>query len=347
MSETMRRWQLPSFGLKSLGLAQVPVPIPDRNELLIRVAAASLNYRDKLVVEGGLLPDKPTMPFVPVSDMVGEVVAIGTDVSRFKVGDRVLGNFWTQWIDGEPPQEMIRHGLSLGGPHPGALAEYVTLYEDIAVRAPASLTDEEASTLPVAALTAWFALVETGHVKAGETVLVQGTGGVALFGLQFAQAFGARTIITSRSAEKLQRAKALGASAVIDTSSTPDWSVAALDLTDGRGVDHVLEIIGGDNLSQSAASLASGGRIAQIGFLKGSEIVLSAVPMMLKRAIIQGISVGHRRAFEDMNRAIDEHGIKPVIDKVYAFEDVRAAFDHLERGPFGKVVVRLTNEVGS
>lgn len=221
------------------------MPTPSKNELLIRIAAASLNYRDKLVVEGELLPDKPATPFVPVSDMVGEALAVGADVSRFKVGDRVLGNFWTQWIDGEPPREMTRHGLSLGGPLPGVLAEYVTLHEDIAVKAPASLTDEEASTLPVAALTAWFFLIETGHLKAGETVLVQGTGGVALFGLQIAHAFGARTIITSRSAEKLERAKALGASSVIDTSSAPKWSVAALELTNGRGVDHVLEIIGG------------------------------------------------------------------------------------------------------
>ncbi|WP_205826920.1 zinc-dependent alcohol dehydrogenase family protein [Mesorhizobium zhangyense] len=347
MSETMKRWQLPSFGLKNLELAEAPVPGPGSNELLIRVAAVSLNYRDKLVVEGELLPDRPTMPFVPVSDMAGEVVATGADVSRFKVGDRVLGNFWTQWIDGEPPREMARHGLSLGGPLPGMLAEYVTLHEGVAVKAPASLTDEEASTLPVAALTAWSALIETGHLKAGQTVLVQGTGGVALFGLQFAQAFGARVIVTSQSTEKLGHAKALGAFGVIDTRANPDWSAAALDLTDGRGVDHVLELIGGDNISRSAAALASGGRIAQIGFMKGAEIVLSAVPMMLKRAIIQGISVGHRRAFEVMNRAIDEHGIKPVIDKVYAFEDARAAFDHLERGPFGKVVVRFKSEVES
>lgn len=347
MSETMKRWQLRSFGLKNLELAEAPVPRPARNELLIRVAAVSLNYRDKLVVEGELLPDRPTMPFVPVSDMAGEVVAIGAGVSRFKVGDRMLGNFWTQWIDGELPGEMTRHGLSLGGPLPGMLSEYVTLHEDIAVKAPTSLTDEEASTLPIAALTAWSALIETGHLKAGQTILVQGTGGVALFGLQFAKAFGARAIVTSRSAEKLERAKALGAFGVIDTRANPDWSVSALDLTDGHGVDHVLELIGGDNIGKSAAALASGGRIAQIGFMKGSEIVLSAVPMMLKRAIIQGISVGHRRSFEDMIRAIDEHGIKPAIDEVYAFDDAHAAFDHLERGPFGKIVVRFKSEVGN
>jgi NADPH:quinone reductase-like Zn-dependent oxidoreductase len=337
----MTIWQLPEFGLKNLQPVKRPVPVPGSNDLLIKVAAVSLNYRDRLVVEGKLLPDRPPMPFTPVSDMAGEVVATGPSVSRFRAGDRVLGNFWTQWIDGEPPREMARHGLSLGGPLPGLLAEYILLREDIAVKAPDSLTDEEASTLPVAALTAWSALIETGQLKAGQTVVVQGTGGVSLAGLQIANAFGARVIVTSRAHEKLERAKALGAFDVIDTSTNPDWAAKVLELTDGRGVDHVLEIIGGDNLSQSAEALTSGGRIAQIGFLKGPEIVLPAVPMMLKRAVIQGISVGHRQAFEDMNRAIDAHGIKPVIDRIFAFDDVHAAFEALENGPFGKIVIRV------
>ncbi|WP_244496113.1 NAD(P)-dependent alcohol dehydrogenase [Ensifer sp. Root31] len=200
--------------------------------MLIRVLAVSLNYRDRLILEGQLLPDQPKMPFVPVSDMVGEVVAIGPDVSRVSLGDRVLGNFWTQWIDAEPPRAMLRHGLSLGGPLPGMLAEYVALHEDIAVKAPVSLTDEEASTLPVAALTAWSALIETGNLASGETVLVQGTGGVALSALQIAHAFGAQVIVTSRNAEKLERVKTLGVADVIDTSINPDWSVRALALTE-------------------------------------------------------------------------------------------------------------------
>lgn len=194
--------------------------------------------------------------------------------------------------------------------------------------------------MPVAGLTAWFALVEAGELKAGETVLVQGTGGVALFGLQFANAFGAKVIVTSQSDDKLERAKVLGAAGVINTSVTPEWSTAALELTGGRGMD-VLELIGGDNLRQSAATLASGGRIAQIGFLNDLEIRLSAIPMMLKRAIIQGVSVGHRRAFDDMNRAIDMWGIKPVIDRTYGFEEVPAAFTRLEEGPFGKIVISV------
>lgn len=339
MGATMKRWQLPSFGLRNLEQVEVPVPTPGGHDLLIRVSAVSLNYRDRLVVDGDLLPERPAMPFTPVSDMVGEVVATGDGVSRAKVGDRVLGNFWTGWIDGAPPREMTRHGLSLGGPLPGMLAEYVILHEDAAVAAPRSLADREASTLPVAGLTAWFALVETGHLAPGDTVLVEGTGGVALFGLQIARAFGARVIVTSRSAGKLDRARALGATDVIDTTKTPQWSGTAQELTQGSGVDHVLELIGDDNLGQSAAALASGGRISQIGFLKGTDIRLPAVPLMLKRAVIQGITVGHRRAFEDLIRAVDRFGITPVIDKVYGFDQAPAAFAHLDRGPFGKIVI--------
>jgi len=337
----MKQWQLPAFGLANLKLAEVAVPEPSNRELLVRVSAVSLNYRDKLVVEGELLPEMPALPFVPVSDMVGEVMAVGASVTRFGPGDRVCGNFWTQWIDGEPPAEMARHGRSLGGPLPGMLAQYVVLHEDVAVAAPTSLTDTEAATLPVAALTAWFALVEMGGLRAGQTVVVQGTGGVAIFGLQIAQALGARVIVTSRNSAKLARAQALGAWGLIDTHETPSWSGVALDLTGGRGVDHVLELIGGDNIRESAAALGSGGRIAQIGFMGGADIILSAVPMMLKRATIQGITVGHRRAFEDMVRAIDRHEVKPVIDRTYGFDDAAAAFRHLDAGPFGKIVISL------
>lgn len=183
--------------------------------------------------------------------------------------------------------------------------------------------------------------VETGRLQADQRVLVQGTGGVALFGLQIARAIGARTIVTSRSAEKLERARTLGAWGLIDSHATPQWSDAAQSLTDGHGVDHVLELIGGDNIGQSASALSSGGRIAQIGFMKGADIVLSAVPMMLKRAVIQGVTVGHRRAFEDLVRFIDAHGLKPVIDEIYRFDDAPSAFAHLEQGPFGKIVIDL------
>ncbi|WP_213768892.1 NAD(P)-dependent alcohol dehydrogenase [Caballeronia sp. dw_19] len=339
---TMKVWQLPAFGLNNLVMAERPVPVPGPGEVLIKVGAVSLNYRDKLVVNGQLLPEPPAMPFVPVSDMAGEVVEVGQQVSRFRAGDRVMGNFWTQWIDGEPPQAMLKHGLSLGGPLPGMLAQYVVLTEEVAVATPAPLSDEQAATLPVAALTAWFALVEAGRLGEGQTVLVQGTGGVSLFGMQIAHALGARVIVTSHSDEKLEHAKALGAWGGINTSEYPAWGEIANKLTAGEGVSHVLEMIGGDNLGQSIEALGAAGRIFQIGFLGDKEVRLPALSLMLRRATLQGVSVGHRRAFEDMNRAIDRHGIKPVIDSVFAFAEVRAAFDRLEQGPFGKVEIQVS-----
>jgi NADPH:quinone reductase-like Zn-dependent oxidoreductase len=236
---------------------------------------------------------------------------------------------------------MLKHGLSLGGPLPGMLAEYVVLPEEVVVTAPSSLSDEESATLPVAALTAWFALVEAGALRKGQTVLVQGTGGVSLFGLQFAQALGARVIVTSRSDDKLDRAKALGAWAGINTARVPAWAQAAVELTDGDGVDHVLELMGGDNLGQSVQALAGSGHILQIGFMNDTEIRMPAIPLQLRRATLRGVSVGHRRAFEEMNQAIDRHGIKPVIDQVFAFTDVPAAFARLEQGPFGKLVIKV------
>ena len=340
-SDTMKVWQMPSFGLAHLEMVRRPRPRPGVGEVLVKVAAVSLNYRDKLVIDGGLLPERPQMPFIPVSDMAGVVVEVGQGVHRFKPGDRVLGHFWTQWLDGDPPQAMLRHGLSLGGPLPGMLAEYVVLSQEAAVAAPTSLTDEEASTLPVAALTAWFALVEAGGLSAGQTVLVQGTGGVSLFGLQFANALGARVIVTSRSDDKLQRAKALGAWAVINTSRFPAWAREALALTHGNGVDHVLELVGGDNLGQSVEALAGSGHILQIGFMDDTEIRMPAIPFQLRRATLRGVSVGHRRAFEDMNMAIDRYGIKPMIDQVFPFAEVPAVIANLERGPFGKLVIKM------
>lgn len=341
MTQMMKRWQLTSFGAGNLHIADVPLSEPGLKELLIKVSAVSLNYRDKLVLEGKLLPDAPKMPFTPVSDMAGVVVSVGPGVSRFSPGDRIMGNFWTQWLDGDAPEDMARHGRSLGGPLPGMLSEYVILHENVAVASPDNLSDEEASTLPVAALTAWFALVETGKIRRGQQVLVQGTGGVALAGLQLARAFGAEVTVMSRSEEKLQRAKSLGAAHLINTRLTPQWSQQATELTGGHGFDHIMELIGGDNLSHSADALAPGGRIAQIGFLGGEQMVLSAVPLMLKRAVIQGITVGHRRGLEDLCRAIEHYNIKPAIDKIYNFSDARAAFAHLGKGPFGKIVIRI------
>ncbi|RFB75581.1 zinc-dependent alcohol dehydrogenase family protein [Methylovirgula sp. 4M-Z18] len=338
MSSTMKRWQMSGIGKDKLGLAEVPVPTPGPGELLVKVAAVSLNYRDKLMTETGMgLPLQ--FPFTPASDLAGTVVAVGAGATRFKAGDRVISTFTPGWIDGKPPGDArVPPYRSLGGFHPGVLAEFVAFPEDWFVAAPASLNDAEASTLPCAGLTAWFALVERGPVAAGETVLVQGTGGVALFGLQLAKAHGAEVIVTSSSDEKLAGAKALGADHGINRAKE-DWVEALYRLTKDRGADHILEIAGGPGLGRSLAAVAVHGRISVIGVLEGFDISGPAGPLLLKSPIVQGISVGHRRALEDLVAAVDRIGLKPVIDRSYALADLPAALDHLDRGAFGKIVV--------
>ena len=349
-ADTMTSWEVGTFGLSHLAAVKRPVPRPGPREILVRVAAVSLNYRDKLNAEGVLLPDLK-LPYSPASHAVGEVAAIGSEVTRFRPGDRVMTHFITDWIEGPvPPARPVAgdrttdgtvYGGTLGGPLPGVLSDYILLHEESALAAPPSLSDTEAATLPIAALTAWFALFETASLKPGETVVVQGTGGVSLFGLQFAAAAGARVIVTSRDAAKLERAKALGAAAGIDTGRRPEWDKALLELTGGRGADHILELVGGDNLTRSVRAAASGGRISQIGILAGTEASVPILPLMLKQVVLRGIVVGHRKAFEAMNAAIEATQMKPVIDAVYPFDQVPQAFTHLDRGPFGKIVIKV------
>ncbi|MFT4182153.1 MAG: NAD(P)-dependent alcohol dehydrogenase [Rhizobium sp.] len=341
MTKTMKRWTLDSFGLASpLHLDETEIPTPARGEVLVRTRAVSLNYRDKLMRESGMgLPIQ--FPFVPASDMAGIVEAVGDGVSRFAPGDRVISTFSPGWIDGKPLGDA-RHPpyRSLGGFYPGVLSEYVAFPEDWFVASPASLDDGEASTLPCAGLTAWFALVERGKIRPGDTVLVQGTGGVALFGLQIAVAQGAEVFVTSSGPEKLARAKALGAHHGIDRNAG-DWVEEVYRLTQDRGIDHILEIVGGPHLGQSLKAVAPHGHISVIGVLEGFDISGPAAPLLLKSPVIQGISVGHRRSLEDFVRAVDSIGLKPVIDHRYAFSEVPAAFDHLDRGAFGKIVIEL------
>nr|WP_244506465.1 NAD(P)-dependent alcohol dehydrogenase [Pararhizobium polonicum] len=329
-----------AIGRDKLKLETVGIPQPGQGEIRVKVSAASLNYRDKLVIETGMglpLPD----PFIPVSDMAGVVDAIGTSVTRFKPGDRVMSTFKPDWIDaGDNGNARTPAYKTLGGAYQGVLADYVVFPESWFVASPRSLDDAEASTLPVAGLTAWFSLIELGKLKAGSTVLVQGTGGVALFGLQIAKAHGANVIVTSRSDEKLERAKALGADHGIN-SSNEDWVEAIYRITGDEGAHHILEITGGPNLGQSIHAVAVHGRISVIGVFEGFEIAGPAAPLLLKSPIIQGISVGHRRAFEDFVRAIDSTELKPVIDKRYPLEDLHSALEHLYRGAFGKIVIDL------
>jgi len=336
----MKAWELRDFGIKNLKLTEKPEPEPRSNEVLVRMSAVSLNYRDKLVVEG-LYNRNMCFPVVQVADGAGEIVEIGKDVTRFRVGDRVMTNYATRWIDGEPRGDEYMH--TLGNTVSGALAEYIVLNEEFLVRVPEYLSDEEASTLPCAALTAWYALVEKGQLRADQTVLIQGTGGVSLFGLQIASAIGAQTIVTSSSDDKLERAKSLGADYGINYVRTPDWDSAVLALTEEKGVDHILEVVGGRNLIQSVTAIKAGGHIAVIGLLEGFSSDLPLFPILGKKAVLRGYSVGSRRALGDMSQAFAKWSLRPAIDAVYPFPEALAAYDHLYRGAFGKIVIRVRN----
>lgn len=337
--KTMLRWEVDAIGRDKLELRSATVPSPKPKEVLVKVAAVALNYRDKMVIESGRgLPLK--FPFTPGSDMAGQVVALGQDVTRFKDGDRVISTFTPDWIDGLRPGDARTPAYrTLGGYYPGVLAEYIAIPEEWLVAAPTTLEPAQAATLPCAGLTAWFALVERARVHAGDTVLIPSTGGVALFGLQIAKANGAKVIVSGK-ASNAERAKALGADHYID-SEREDWLEAIYEITSDRGADHILEVIGGNHLGKSVQLAAVGGNICQIGALDGFDISAPAMPLMLKDVTIHGIGTGSRRALTRLVRAVDQTNIKPVIDSRYAFADLPAAFDHLDRGPFGKVVIDL------
>lgn len=334
----MLSWIMSTSGRENLVLQESALPQPGPFDVRVKVTAVALNYRDKLIIEGHL---PAVFPLIPTSDMAGVVEAVGERVSRFRPGDRVISSFSPQWLDGKRPGNA-RDGANaaLGGAFPGVLAQYRLFEEQELVAAPASLSDVEASTLPCAGLTAWFALVEEGKIRAGDTVLVQGTGGVALFALQIAKAQGATVYITSGSDDKLARAKALGADVGINRLRG-DWAEQVLELTNNQGIDHIVDTVGGKNVAQSVAAVAPQGRVSLIGILDGAEITASAGALLLKSALIQGIGVGHRRSLEDLVRAVDATNLKPVIDSTFAFDAFPAALDRLDSGPFGKIVITL------
>ncbi len=340
MAETVKRWTMDGLGRDRLKLESAPIPAPGPGEILAKVSAVSLNYRDKLAIETGMGLTL-NFPFTPASDMAGTVVAAGQGAARFEPGSRVITTFIPDWIDGpRPGGARVPPYRSLGGSEPGVLADYVAFPEDWFSLAPESLDDAECSTLPCAGLTAWFALAETGRVRAGETVVVQGTGGVALFGLQIAKAHGATVIVTSGSDDKLARAKALGADHGVNRLSE-NWVEAVHRLTGDRGADHVLDTVGGGNFGRSIEAAAVDGRVSVIGVLDGFTLSGPTGPLILKSVTAQGVSVGHRRALEDFVRAVDRLRLKPVIDRRYRFDELPAALDHLDRGPFGKIVLEL------
>ena len=327
-----------STSLAGLRLAERPEPKPAPHEVLIRIRATSLNYRDHMIVTGQYFGGAASRDTIPLSDGAGEVVSVGERVTRFHVGDRVAGTFFQVWKDG--PRSFLPPAL--GVPLDGVLAEYVALHEDGAVALPPALSFEEGAALPCAGVTAWNALMGVGRpVRPGDTVLCQGTGGVSTLALQFARAAGARVIVISSSDEKLERAKQLGASAGINYKAHPDWDKEVNRITSGRGVDHVVEIGGAGTLARSYQALGFGGKVALIGFLAGSGDS-NPYPLMMKGGSIHGVGVGNTKSFEEMLRAIQGNGIKPAIDRVFPFDQAGDAFRRLASGGFvGKIVVTL------
>lgn len=333
----MKAWRIPQFGVENLELADLPDPKPGPGQVLVRIHAVSLNFRDLMIVLGKYNP-KMHLPRIPASDGAGEVVAVGENVSRVKSGDRVAGIFMQNWIDGPADSTKIRGAL--GGDIDGVLAEHVVLHEDGVVRVPDHLSFEEAATLPCAGVTAWNAVVHAGKVKAGDVVLIQGTGGVSIFALQFAAMLGARVLGTSSSDEKLGRAQKLGLADGVNYRKCPDWDKWVIEQTDGRGADLVVEVGGAGTFSRSLRAVRIGGTVAQIGVLTDSSEPVE-IPVLLHRQVhLRGIYVGSRAHFEKMNRAIAFQRMKPVIDEVFSFDQFPDALRHMQSGlHFGKIVI--------
>jgi NADPH:quinone reductase-like Zn-dependent oxidoreductase len=324
-----------------LKCVDIPNPKPGFGEVLVRIKAVSLNYRD-LGATRRERPGNLPLPFTICSDGAGEVVEVGQGVTRWKAGERVLPTFFQDWSAGNMTREVMKSAL--GGALPGVLAEFAIARESGLARMPEGLSFEEAATLPCAGLTAWHALIENGGspLRAGQTVLTLGTGGVSLFALQFAKLHGARVIITSSSDEKLARAKHLGADETINYKTTPDWERRVFEITEKRGADHVIELGGAGTLQKSLEAVCYGGRISLIGVLTGFEGLVNPWPIIARSVSVQGIYVGSRTMFEAMNRAIGQNGLKPVIDRVFPFNEAIAAFEHMAAGRhFGKIVLRV------
>ena len=327
-----------AFGIENLKISERQDTALQPGRARVRVRAASLNYRDLMTVKhGGARGVK--LPLIPLSDGAGEVVETGLGVSRVKPGDRVMGSFMQTWLAGEPTQA---HAASaLGGAIDGMLAQHVVLHEDGLVHTPDYLSDAEAATLPCAALTAWQGLMTQGGMQAGDTILVLGTGGVSIFALQFAGIAGARAIVTSSSDAKLERARELGAAQCINYRTTPDWENRVLELTDGIGVDHVVEVGGVGTLEKSLQAVRVGGTVSLIGVLTGSG-TMDPMAILRKSIRMQGIYVGSRVMFEAMNRALTLHQLRPVIDRSFPFEESPQALSYMESAAhFGKIVVTL------
>ena len=329
-----------AFGLENLTLVDRPDPKHGPKQILVKVKATSINYRDVLLVQGHYNPRQP-LPIIPFSDGAGEIVDIGDEVTHFGVGDRVASCFFQNWDAGKPTAERVT-ASALGSPLDGMLTQYVVLEEIGAVKIPDHLSYEEGATLPCAALTAWSCLFRHGDVGPGDTVLTLGTGGVSIFALQFAQLAGAKVIITSSNNHKLEQAHELGAALGINYKENEKWSRAVKEHTRGLGVDHIIEVGGVGTLEQSIRACKMGGHISLVGILAGPQAPLNLTLVLMQDIRIQGVFVGPRETFEEMNRAIAQHQFKPVIDKVFPYDEARQALEYVASGShFGKVCITV------
>lgn len=339
---TMRAWEVhPSFGLSHLHLTTRAVPSLHDDEVLLRVRCVSLNYRDFLMVEGRYNPKQP-LPLIPVSDAAAQIVAVGGRVSDRAVGERVMPVFAQGWDAGAPTRALLKR--TLGGPLDGMLREFAAVPARDVVSVPEHLTDEEASTLPCAALTAWSALMVHTQTNPGDTILVQGSGGVSLFALQFAKTLGARVIAISSSDEKMAKLLSLGADETINYKREPQWGDRAREMTGGKGVDHVIEVAGAETFAQSLRATRPAGTISVIGMLSGFRADINLNSILMNQIRLQGVFIGHKAAFESMNRAIAFRRLRPVVGRVFGFDEASKAFEHLtSRQHFGKVCVRVSS----
>jgi len=335
----MQAIQLENYGIDNLKLTEVPIPSIGENEVLVKTTAASLQYLDLLLTENTAGFNVP-LPFIPVSEGVGVVESVGKNVTQWKKGDRVLIPFITRWEAGQitPYHNALRTGMQTSG----TLAEFTIQPENTLVRTPENLTDEEAAALPVAGLTAWASLVTQANIKAGQTILVQGSGGVSLFALQIAKTFGLKVIATTGSKEKEQKLKNLGADEVINYKEILEWSNEVKRLNNGTGVDVTLDVGGNETINQSILSVKEHGYVGLIGFMSGSQLTFNIVPLIMNYIRLQGYSVGNAQELKELVNAIEKNNLKPVIDSIYSIDQTQEAFLKLKSGKaFGKVVIKF------
>jgi NADPH:quinone reductase-like Zn-dependent oxidoreductase len=326
------------WGVDHLKLSQRPEPEAGPGQVLVRMKASSLNYRDLVVPERGYGSYTGNLPLIPASDGVGVVCEIGSGVHRVAVGDRVCPTFFQGWFGGEPDLERLTQ--SLGGPIDGTMTDIMCLSEHGVVKVPEYLTDTEAASLPCAALTAWSALTTESNVKVGDRVLIQGCGGVALFAVQFAKLLGAHVTVITSNEERMKRVRQLGADAVINYRNVPEWAKATREITFGRGYDLIIELGGEKTLPQSLRCIRPGGTIAMIGILSGSSMATSLGLIITRQVRLQGVTVGHRDAFEAMIRAMEQHKVRSVVDRIFDFAELKEAMAYLRSGAqFGKVCI--------